>query len=216
MKNLLLVIGLITLSYSSVIGQKKNIEQITNALDKVNSIEDAENLLSQDTTLTGEIISLNTRTDTTYFAKEMFTKKKGDIVDFSDNEFIYVTKAIAWRNVNQYRVSYIYLDNNIYTINEIDSLRKLINKKLKAGVKFSDLALTYSMDGNSKKGGDIGWFQEGQMIKIFEDSIKTHSLGDIYYVDVPENKWYYIVKNTYNPIQDKILDVILIRQENIK
>lgn len=207
----LLLIGLITLSYSSVIGQNKNVEQIANALQKINSVEDAENLLAKDTTMIGEIISLNLRTDTSYFAKELFAKNKGDIVEFSDSEFIYVTKAIAWREVNQYRVSYIYFDNNKYKINEIDSLRKLISKKLKDGDKFSALALKYSMDGNSKKGGDIGWFEEGQMVKVFEDSIKSHSVGDIYYVDVPENKWYYIVKNTYDPIRDKILDVILIK-----
>jgi peptidyl-prolyl cis-trans isomerase SurA len=60
------------------------------------------------------------------------------------------------------------------TPNSIDSAHKKIMEiyaKLKAGEKFEDLAEKYSDDRRSaKKGGDLGWFSNGQMVPEFEDA----------------------------------------------
>lgn len=57
-----------------------------------------------------------------------------------------------------------------------DSLKKLI----KAGAKFEDLARTQSQDpGSAIKGGDLGFFKEGMMVKPFNDACFNGKIGDM-------------------------------------
>jgi peptidyl-prolyl cis-trans isomerase D len=57
-----------------------------------------------------------------------------------------------------------------------DSLKNLI----KAGAKFEDLAKTNSTDqGSAVKGGDLGYFKEGMMVKPFNDACFNGKVGDM-------------------------------------
>lgn len=57
-----------------------------------------------------------------------------------------------------------------------DSLKKLI----KAGAKFEDLAKANSTDpGSAAKGGDLGFFKEGMMVKPFNDACFNGKIGDM-------------------------------------
>ncbi len=56
-----------------------------------------------------------------------------------------------------------------------DSLQTL----LKNGAKFADLAKEFSQDGSSSKGGDLGWFQKGQMVAPFQKACFEGKEGDI-------------------------------------
>jgi len=98
----------------------------------------------------------------------------------------------------EYRVSYIYFNGKEISLNDINELRKKIIQKYNYGVNFSVLAKEYSMDGNSEKGGDLGWFPEGRMHPQFEKAIKNHKKGDIFTVDIPSRDWYYVVLKTYS------------------
>ncbi|MDM8566900.1 SurA N-terminal domain-containing protein [Candidatus Halobeggiatoa sp. HSG11] len=45
---------------------------------------------------------------------------------------------------------------------------------------FAELAKQYSDDiGTKNKGGDLGWFEPGTMVKPFEDAVKAMQVGDI-------------------------------------
>ncbi len=59
------------------------------------------------------------------------------------------------------------------------SLAKMISRKLKEGVTFSNLAKEFSICPSKGKGGDLGWFGPGQMVREFEDSVKKMSSGRI-------------------------------------
>ena len=52
--------------------------------------------------------------------------------------------------------------------------------KVKVGGKFADLAKAHSQDpGSARQGGDLGWFQQGVMIKAFEDAAFPLKKGDV-------------------------------------
>jgi peptidyl-prolyl cis-trans isomerase D len=57
-----------------------------------------------------------------------------------------------------------------------DSLKNLIEK----GADFASLAGKYSTDkGSAIKGGDVGWFGRGQMVKSFEDSAFACKVNEV-------------------------------------
>ncbi|MEN8222746.1 MAG: peptidylprolyl isomerase [Acidobacteriota bacterium] len=59
------------------------------------------------------------------------------------------------------------------------SLANKILRDLKEGKKFRDLAKEFSICPSKSKGGDLGWFGPGQMVKEFEESVKKQSSGSI-------------------------------------
>jgi peptidyl-prolyl cis-trans isomerase D len=61
-----------------------------------------------------------------------------------------------------------------------DSLKNAI----KSGKKFEDLAKVFSKDpGSGAKGGDLGWFKEGMMVKPFNDACFEGKKGDLQIVE---------------------------------
>ncbi len=50
---------------------------------------------------------------------------------------------------------------------ECDALKK----KLATGAHFGDLARRHSLCPSSKRGGDLGEFRQGQMVKAFDDAV---------------------------------------------
>jgi peptidyl-prolyl cis-trans isomerase D len=46
-------------------------------------------------------------------------------------------------------------------------------------VNFAELAKVYSMDGSAAKGGDLGWFKEGAMVKEFSDFCFSGKKGNV-------------------------------------
>ncbi|MEK6783017.1 MAG: SurA N-terminal domain-containing protein [Bacteroidota bacterium] len=67
-----------------------------------------------------------------------------------------------------------------------DKARKILNE-IKAGADFSAKAREFGTDGTASRGGDLGWFPSGQMVKPFEkavfDAKKTGLLNDVVETD---------------------------------
>jgi len=73
-----------------------------------------------------------------------------------------------------------------------DIIKKLNNKE-----KFDDLAKKYSDDTNTKKkGGDLGWFNTGDMLESFEDAAFALKKGEYTKSPVKTTYGYHIILKT--------------------
>jgi len=205
MKYFLIALVFVT---SAVSGQV--IEKTRSALEAIQTAEQANAYLAAADAPAGQVLVLRSTTDTTAYDRELIALKPGEIIEFEseDKKTHYFYKSLATAPLTAWRVQYIYLDHRKLSIGQIDSLRTIILKRLKKGDSFELLAQAYSMDGNAKKGGDLGWFPEGMMERSFEAQIKSHKTGDVYIVDIPAKQWYYIVKNTHAPRADRETTVL--------
>ncbi len=57
----------------------------------------------------------------------------------------------------------------------------------------------HSMDINAKRGGDLGWFPEGQIHQNFENAVKSHDLGDVFLLDIEERRSFCVILKTFEP-----------------
>lgn len=68
-------------------------------------------------------------------------------------------------------------------------------KRLKQGARFESLAGEFSTCPSKSKGGDLGWFGPGKMVKPFEDAVKRIGVGSL--SDVVQSQFgYHIIKKT--------------------
>ena len=63
---------------------------------------------------------------------------------------------------------------------------------VKRGANFESIAKEKSSCPSSKKGGDLGWFGRGQMVKEFEDAAFNLQLGD--FVKVKTQFGWHVIK----------------------
>ncbi len=56
---------------------------------------------------------------------------------------------------------------------------EFLQKRLKDGADFMTLATEYSEDPSASKGGDLGWFGRGVMVKDFEEALSKLSPGQV-------------------------------------
>ena len=73
------------------------------------------------------------------------------------------------------------------------SVAQQILDRLKKGESFATLAQQYSIDGSRKRGGDLGEFGRGMMVKPFEDAAFALKLGEVSGI-VKTQFGYHIIK----------------------
>ncbi|MCL5092861.1 MAG: peptidyl-prolyl cis-trans isomerase [Candidatus Marsarchaeota archaeon] len=76
---------------------------------------------------------------------------------------------------------------------EKESKAKEILDRINKGESFSKLAEENSLDGSRKKGGDLGYFGRGVMVKEFEDAAFKLNKGEVSGV-VKTQFGYHIIK----------------------
>jgi len=180
--------------------------QTTNKqLANVNTIDQANQFIQSYPKLDGRLFTITSDKDTSYITLPLFNKKIGYTFPIDDLTF----KIIESITYLEFRVSYIYLDGSQLSIHQIDSIRKVILDKFKNGVYFFDLVKEYTMDGSQN--GDLGWFEENVMHKEFEKAVKLYKKGEIFTVDIPDKKWYYVTFKTFDDRTTKKLTILKIR-----
>lgn len=192
--------ALLLLVSSSIFAQLTVREQF----EKIKTVQDAEKYIAANPNLKPALLNVVYGKDTTVLDKRLLKQNKGDIFSVG-----YVTyKVLEVEEAIQYRASYVFLDRGSLNNKEVDSLSKIIVQKHSSGTPFEQLADQYTMDGNTTH-GDLGWFFGEDMVpKELQDAVSKHKLGDVFFVDVPERQWYYIVKKTYDDQIKKEIKVL--------
>jgi len=179
-------------------------QTVTEKFQKIMTVPEAQQYIDANAPLKPALLHLSYGKDTTLIDKRLLRQTKGDIFSVG-----YVTYKVleATETVN-YRANYIFLDGSTLSPSEVDSLKKIILKKATSGASFDQLSDQYTMDGNTTH-GDTGWFfGEATMPKEFQEAVKNHKTGEVFFVDVSERQWHYIVKKTYDDAVKKEITVL--------
>lgn len=93
---------------------------------------------------------------------------------------------------------------------------KEIIKKLDDGAKFEDLAKEYSKDSSASDGGNLGYFNRGEMVSEFEDAAVALKVNEYTKEPVKTQFGYHIILKTdqkekpkLEEIKDKIKDTLI-------
>ncbi len=78
---------------------------------------------------------------------------------------------------------------------EKESVAKEILERLKKGESFAKLAEQYSIDGSRRRGGDLGLFRKGVMVREFENAAFALNKGEVSGL-VKTQFGYHIIKRT--------------------
>lgn len=201
MKNIF--IGLFLLVAAPIFAQPT----LNERFQKITNLEQAKQFITANPEIKPELLYLSAGKDSALIEKRLLRQKQGDIFSVG-----YVTyKVIEAKDTVDFRANYIFLDGGSLSKSEIDSLKKVIVQKANAGTSFEELSDQYTMDGNKTR-GDTGWFFGEYMFpKEFQDAVEKHKVGEIFFVDVSEKQWHYIVKKTY---PDRVKKDIIVLKAN--
>lgn len=194
------LLGLLLIVASSLIAQPTVREQF----EKIKTEQEAQKFIEANPSLKPTMFNLTYGKDTSLIDKRLLKQNQGDVFSVG-----YVTYKVlkASESIN-YRASYIFLDGSSLSASEVENLKKIILDKHSAGTSWEALSDEYTMDGNKTR-GDTDWFFGVEMMpKEFQDGVAKHKKGDIFFVDVPENQWHYIVKKTYDDAIKKEITVL--------
>jgi peptidyl-prolyl cis-trans isomerase D len=133
----------------------------------------------------------------------LFNDSIGSIVGpiFKDNKYqIYKISGVKNDTTVYMRASHI-----LFKVEGTGTAQDTLNSKAKAeevlaqikkGSDFALMAAQYGTDGTKDRGGDLGWFQDGQMVKEFNTFCKNGKKGDLGVVKTQFG--WHIVKVTEN------------------
>jgi len=113
----------------------------------------------------------------------------------SDIEDFYKQHESEMVEPEQVRVRSILIkvDEKTDKTEALKRIREILNEAKKGKTSFAELAKKYSEDPSAAKGGDIGFFTRGQMVRKFEDAAFALNLGEI--SDVVETEFgYHIIQ----------------------
>lgn len=89
----------------------------------------------------------------------------------------------------------------------IEGYKKEIVAKKDLESAFIDVAQKYSQDGSAYKGGDLGWFKDGAMVKPFETAVKSGKVNTVIGPVKTQYGWHLIYLTGKDKKQVKVTEV---------
>ncbi|MFA6925087.1 MAG: peptidylprolyl isomerase [Bacteroidales bacterium] len=204
---------------------KKVVDDINELKPKFEQAKDAKTFVNE---------NADSRYDSTFFAKgklspeidtAMFNSKIGTFIGPIIDKNIYKLAKLLDKQerADSAKVCHILLaykdakgaDPKVVTRSKTaakaiaDSIAKIVTKDT---VKFKELALKLSDDpSNKEKGGALGWFKDGLMVKAFNEACMKGKKGDVKVVETDFG--YHVIKiEDISPFQQKIQVAIVDRE----
>ncbi len=145
-------------------------------------------------------------------ARELLVKAKpGDIVGpvlSFDTYVVYKLDDKVKAKNEVVRASHILVKSTGNDIADLKKANEIYQEALKTS-DFAALAKAKSDDqGSAVKGGDLGWFGKGQMVKPFEDAVYGGKVGQIL-KPVKSQYGYHIIKVTGKSDEDFVVEKIV-------
>ncbi len=150
---------------------------------------------------------------------------KIDIQD-KDTKNYYDTNPEIFKQNEQVKASHILIkiDPKDDAAKKAEAMKKIdsVQAKLKGGGDFATLAKEFSECPSKEKGGELGFFEKGQMVKPFEDAVFSMKPGETSKI-VETQFGYHIIKLTekkpegttpYTEVKDQVGQFL--KQEKIK
>lgn len=96
--------------------------------------------------------------------------------------------------------------------NEAKQKARDILRDIKAGADFSAKAREFGTDGTAARGGDLGWFSSGQMVKPFETAVFSATKPGVLN-DVVETDFGYHIIEVTNVKNNKAVELAIIERQ---
>ncbi|MBM2845764.1 MAG: ppiD [Bacteroidetes bacterium] len=114
----------------------------------------------------------------------VFSAKVGDVIGpVLENDGFHLMKVLGERKGDK---EYVHASHILFPLegekdsNAMKAMAQTVARDAKSGKDFAQLARQYSKDpGSGQRGGDLGWFTRGRMVKSFEDAIYRLKPGEI-------------------------------------
>lgn len=137
-----------------------------------------------------------------------------DSITISDeqiSEYFETNKASLGAHGEQVRASHILVAE--------EDLAKQIIDELNNGADFATLAAQYGTDATAQTGGDLGYFEHGQMIPEFSDVAFALEVNEVTQEPVATKHGFHVILKTdyrdaYEPVLDDFKDAIKVELIN--
>jgi len=125
--------------------------------------------------------------------------KQGKVYGPIERKYLVMVLGRAPNTFN--RVSQIFIDTSTFTRRIADSLANDIVARLKAGTStFEDMAQAYSMGGEVRTRGDLGWIAKGSILPEIEKEFAIRKKGEVF--KVWSRTGVHVIKKTADSKQD--------------
>ena len=152
--------------------------------------------------------------------RELIDKQIAGKVEVTDKESkaFYDGNPQLFKQPEQVKASHILIkaDAKADEAKKAEAQKKIkeVQQKLKDGGDFSTLAKEFSEGPSNVRGGDLGYFNRGQMVKPFEDAAFTMKPNEV--SDVVETRFGYHLIKVYDKKPEQVLAYADVKEKLIQ
>lgn len=193
-------------------------DELAAIIRELSTVEDDSTYAVNNSDGTNAFVTYN-KSSLPEFLADTNLEKSGIYGPFIDEGVFKVVKVsnIRTDTINYARASHILIrwddDSDASKRSAKDKARKIL-AEIKAGADFAEQAQEHGTDGTAPRGGDLGWFNSGMMVKPFEDAVFNAKQRGVL-SDVVETEFGYHIIDVTNTKENTVYDLAIIEREII-